>query len=191
MADAKTKKGREVRIGAVLAGALLVVLLGWLILHDGGSDDDGGDTTVGSGEPAIVSADELGEIAAEGGMPVYWAGEQEDTQLEVSGSKSGERVFVRYLSEDAEAGDSRADFLTVGSYAFEDAAAALRRQAKTPGGVLAAAPGDGTVYYNEERPESVYVAYPDVDVEIEVYDPDPARALALVTGGKIVPVEEP
>lgn len=175
----------DVRIGAVLAGALVLILLGWLLFHDGG--DDSSKESGGEGA-AVANVDDLRAIAEETGAPVYWAGEQEDTELEVTQAEDGNRVYVRYLTGDAEAGDPRADFLTIGSYAFKDAAAALRKQAQAPGGVLEAAPGGGTVYYNEERPQSVYLAYPDVDVEVEVYDPDPERALELVTGGKVLPV---
>src|SRR4051794_20449338 len=103
--------GREMRIGALLAGALLLLLIGWLVFHDGGDDGSGSKPAAANGEPAIATADELREIAGETAITVYWAGEQEDTQLEVTDSGDGERVFVRYLSGDAEAGDERADFL--------------------------------------------------------------------------------
>ena len=41
---------------------------------------------------------------------------------------------------------------------------------------------------NRKTPTSVYVAYPGSKVQIEVFDPDPARALRLVTSGHIQPV---
>jgi hypothetical protein len=34
----------------------------------------------------------------------------------------------------------------------------------------------------------VYLAYPDVDLQIEVFDPTGGRARQLVTSGQIVPV---
>jgi hypothetical protein len=185
--DPKPGEKPAVRIGAVLAGLVVLILIGWLLFGGDGGDDgsaeSGGETTT---EAATASVDELRQIAEENGSPVYWAGEQEDTELEVT--EAEDRVYVRYLTGEAEAGDPRADFLTVGSYVFENAAAALRKQAQAPGGVLEAAPGGGVVYYNEDRPQSVYLAYPDTDVEVEVFDPDPARALELVTSGQIVPV---
>jgi hypothetical protein len=76
----------------------------------------------------------------------------------------------------------------VGSYRITDPTAVLRSQGKQPGGVLATAPGGGTVYFNRQRPQSVYLAYPGVDVEVEVFAPDFKQALQLVTSGRIVPV---
>jgi hypothetical protein len=93
---------------------------------------------------------------------------------------------VRYLTDGAEAGDPQANFLTVGTYDDPDAVAALRRQGGEPGGVLAKAPGGATVYFERTKPRSVYLAYPGVDVQIEVYDPDFERALQLVNSGQIV-----
>jgi hypothetical protein len=52
--------------------------------------------------------------------------------------------------------------------------------------VLAKAPGGATVYFDSDQPSSVYVVYPGVDAQIEVYDPDFKRALQLVNSGQIV-----
>ncbi len=43
----------------------------------------------------------------------------------------------------------------------------------------------GVGFVDDKRPTSVYVAYPNVDVEVEVYDPAPGRARRLVTAGQI------
>ncbi|HWM64874.1 MAG TPA: hypothetical protein VNP96_12910 [Solirubrobacterales bacterium] len=167
--------------------AIAAVLIVWLLIA-GTDSDDGNDSTSASTGAEVVSEESLRETAAELEAPVYWAGPpEEDAELELSQPDS-ERTFVRYLTEGAEAGDPR-PFLTVGSYAIENPTAALRRQGNEDGGVLAAAPGGGTVYFNRENPESVYVAYPDVDVQVEVFAPDFKEALELATSGQIEPVE--
>lgn len=158
--------------GIVLAGLIL-----WLIV-------DGNDSP-GSGEAEIVSAEQLQAAAAEQSTPVYWAGKQPGAELELS-SNGGGRTYVRYLTGGAEAGDERADFLTVGTYAQADPVATLRSQSSEPGAVLSRAPGNATVYYSRTEPGSVYLAYPGVPVEIEVYDPNFKRALQLVNSGQIV-----
>ena len=38
------------------------------------------------------------------------------------------------------------------------------------------------------HPNSVYLAYPRADVEVEVFDPSAGRAHQLVSSGAIVPV---
>ena len=41
------------------------------------------------------------------------------------------------------------------------------------------------------RPTSAYVAFPGVDYQIEIYDPDPAVVRRLATGGDVKPVPAP
>lgn len=164
-----------------LAALLAVGLVAWLaVLADG----KGGSASNSNGAE-IVSVDELRKIAAERPTPIYWAGRQAGTELELS-QLGGGRTYVRYLTEDADAGDPRADFLTIGTYIQSDPVTTLRRQDRESGGVLAEAPGDATVYFDPTKAHSVYLAYPGIDAQIEVYDPDFERALQIVDSGQIV-----
>ncbi len=175
------KKGSNLRLRLAVAAVLAVGLILWMVLRN----DDGGDSDSSSNGAEIVSVDSLRDTAAEEETPIYWAGEQEGAELELS-QPDEERTYVRYLTDGAEAGDPQPNFLTIGTYDNPKAVAALTRQGKEPGGVLAEAPGGATVYFSRNQPESVYLAYPGVDVEIEVYDPDFKRALQLVNSGQIV-----
>lgn len=167
-------------------GLLATGLALFLLPGCGGSKEDP-DAQVTSNGAEILSASSLRTALAEEATPVYWAGERPGTKLELS-QPGGGRTYVRYLTGDAEAGDRRADFLTVSTYAQPNAVAALRGQGKQPGGALSIAPGNATVYYNRTDPRSVYLAYPGTPVEIEVYDPSFKRALQLVNSGQIVAV---
>lgn len=167
-------------IALALVGLAAFLLVVWLV-------SDGDDSSGDSGEARIVSAEEIEDAVADDAEPVYWAGEQEGAELELSRPGEG-RTYVRYLTEGADAGDPRAEFLTVGTYVQPGAVAALRKQGNEPGGVLAKAPGNAVVYFSQEEPKSVYLAYPGVDVQIEVFDPSFSRALQLVNSGQIVPV---
>lgn len=177
--ESKARNETRLRIGIALIGVLAVGLVTWLVLS---GDDDS--TANSSGEAEIVSVESLREATGGQGTPVYWAGEQGGTEIELSQPEKG-RTYVRYLSGDAEAGDPRR-FLTVGTYVTPDPVAALQRQGQQPGGVLGKAPGGATIYFDRDRPQSVYLAYPGVEAQIEVYDPDFRRALQLVNSGQIV-----
>jgi hypothetical protein len=172
------------RLAALVAMALVPALLAGC-----GDSDSSSDSTrqASSGNAEIVSVDSLRD-AAKGAPLIYWAGEQDDTELELSRPEAG-RTYVRYLTGDAEAGDKRADFLTVGTYVQPHAAASLRRQGKRSGGFVGQAPGGATVYYERGNPRSVYLAYPGTSVEVEVFDPSFKRALRLVEAGRIVAVD--
>jgi hypothetical protein len=135
----------------------------------------------------VLSGGELREAVSGTGTPVYWAGERRGTELELSRPDSS-RTYVRYLTGDAKAGDPRANFLTVATYDRPHPVEELRHQGKREGAVLAEAPGGAVVYYDRRVPQSVYIAYPGVDVQIEVYDPNVKQALTLVNSGQIVAV---
>jgi len=172
----------KVRVGLALALAALVIvgLVVWLTHDDGHSEKS-------ASGAEVVSADSLQTAAAERDTPVYWAGERPGTELELS-QEGGDRIYVRYLTDGADAGDRRPDFLTVGTYGQSNPVATLRRQSRKDGAVLGRAPGNATFYFNRADPGSVYLAYPGVPVEIEVYDPNFKRALQLVNSGQIVAV---
>lgn len=178
--------GRYLRLAVALVVGAALVLLVWMLLDDNKPEDSPKPAT-SNGGPEIVSVEALRDIAASSATPIYWVGPPAGSRLELS-RPSEERTFVRYLTGDAVVDDSR-PFLTVGSYRVANATAALRREGKQADGVLAKAPEGGVVYFSRNRPESVYLAYPDEDVEIEVFAPDFQQALQLVTAGRIVPVE--
>jgi hypothetical protein len=181
MPDFSGKAGKKNRIGAAAGVVIVIVLI--LILALGG----GGDSSNSGTEPQIVGVDALREDVSGENPPVYWAGEQSGAELELSRPGEG-RTYVRYLTGGAKAGDERPDFLTIGTYVHADPVKALKRQAQEAEGVLGTAPGNATVYFDRKEPHSVYLAYPGVDVEIEVYDPNFTRALQLVNSGQIIPV---
>jgi hypothetical protein len=164
-----TQSNTRVRLALAAIGLLAIALILWLILDDG-------DAKRSAHSAEIVSADSLQTAAAEQATPVYWAGERQGTELELS-REGG-----------ADAGDRRPNFLTVGTYAQANPVATLRHQGDEPGAVLGRAPGNATVYFSQTNPGSVYLAYPGVPVEIEVYDPNFKRALQLVNSGQIVAV---
>lgn len=138
-----------------------------------------------SGEPRAATPQQLAQAAVEHGHPVYWAGERAKTTYELT-EAADDRVWVRYLPDGVAVGDGGARYLTVGTYPQPDALAELRRAAAASGSPTFAVEG-GTAYVDPRRPDSVYVAYRDSGVQVEVYHPAAGRARALLTSGRIVP----
>jgi hypothetical protein len=183
-AEKTVTNSKKVRsyVALALVGLAAVLLVAWLV---SGDDDDSSSSD--SGEARIVTPEELREASSDGALPIYWAGERQETELELS-RPDAQRTYVRYLTGGAEAGNTQPDFLTIGTYQSADPVAALRRQGKE-GGVLGRAPGGATVYFADGQPQSVYVAFPDVEAQIEVYAPSFKEALQLVNSGQIVAAE--
>ncbi len=177
---------RQPRVAAAIGIVLAVVIIGILVL--GGGDDDGGSESDGSRGPEEVSVEELQELADSVDHPVYWAGERPDTTYELTVNPDG-NIFLRYLGPDVEIGSRETPAFTVGTYSVPDAYGALQGVSKQPGAVKARTPDGGLVLTNEGNPQSVYIAYPGTDYQIEVYDPDAATALEAASSGQIEPIE--
>jgi hypothetical protein len=114
--------------------------------------------------------------------PLYWAGRQPDVSYELTQTPDG-RVYVRYLPSGAQVGSAQ-PYLTIGTYPVANAYATTRAASQKPGSVVIEIPG-GVAFYSRRRPTSVYIAYPGVNEQVEVYDPSPARAHDVVAQHQI------
>jgi hypothetical protein len=162
-------------------GAALALLL----TNDGGDGDGAG--APDPGVPREVSLQQLRSAAEEVSHPVYWAGSIPGRKLELTETARG-HLFVRYLPPGARVGDERPAFTTVGTYPSADAYRATERSAARPGSARREAPGGGIAVWTRDRPTSVYLAYPGLDVLVEVYDPDADRARELALSGDVGPI---
>ncbi len=179
--SSKASDRKQATLGIAMGAAVLVALA--LVLALSGEDN----SPNSSNGAEALSAAGLREAVSGPGTPVYWAGEQAGAEIELSRPEAG-RTYVRYLTGGAKAGDPRPIFLTVGTYDRPHPMQELRQQRKREGAVLGEAPGGAIVYYDRRSPQSVYLAYPGVKAQIEVYDPDVKEALKLVNSGQIVAV---
>jgi hypothetical protein len=180
------------RIGTVIAVAVLIGVLVWFFLIKG-DDDEGSDlpgvvvpTEVQPFGPAFAGGGDLKDAGAQVGHPIYWAGKEEDGEIEFTLTADG-RAFVRYLTDGAAPGDEQADFLTVGTYAVDNAEAALEDVAGREGRESFDVPGGGIGVVDAAQPQRVYISPAGSDLQIEVFDPEAGRARELVESGQIQP----
>ena len=153
-----------------------------------GGGDDGGSQPAASGEPEQASVADLQDLADSVGHPVYWVGEKEGKRYELTVSDEG-NVFIRYLDPGTEIGSRDVASTTIGTYPVPNAYAAVRKIADQPGAISSRTPDGGLVAAAGPKATSVYIAYPGSDIQIEVYDPDPAVALEIATSGAVEPIE--
>jgi hypothetical protein len=121
------------------------------------------------------------------GHPIYWAGVEPDDTYELTRTKDGS-VYVRYLPQGISVGDRRPNYLTIGTYPQKDAFRILRATAEKNQVATMDLDNGGLAFVDKKHPTSVYIAYPNADFQIEVYDPAPGRARQLVTSGQVSPV---
>ena len=133
-----------------------------------------------------TSPAELRALAAELQHPIYWAGSEPGVTYELTRTSAG-RIYLRYLAAGAAVG-TQTPYLTIGTYPLENAFAVTREQSQTPGTALIKIGGGGVAFYKKSGPTNVYLAYPGVDVQVEVYDPSAAHAHGLVASQSVTAV---
>jgi hypothetical protein len=143
-------------------------------------------TSVTPVRPTLASIQDLRALAASSGHAIYWAGKQTGTTYELS-ELSGGGIFVRYLPAGVKAGDPR-PYPTVATYPVHGAYAAVKKIALRPGATSVKVSNGGIAVIDPAHLNSVYLAYPRADVEVEVFDPSAGRAHHLVGSGAVVPV---
>jgi len=179
-----------VRFGAVIAVAIAAAFAVWLLVRENDDSSSTAPTTTQTTtaiSPRAVTPAALRALSDDAGHPVYWVGPRRNRTYELTRTSSG-RIFVRYLPPGAAIGNRSARFTIVGTYPSPDALEVLTNLSEQPGVNSASVPGGGLAVYSTSSPRSVYVAYPDSDVQIEVFDPSAARALRLATSGRVAPV---
>ena len=178
----------RVRVGAVVAVAILVAIVVWLLVRN--NDNGGGSGAVATGPaigPVAASQDRLRQLADQEGHDVYWIGPEDNTTYELTRTSAG-RIFVRYLPKGVPVGVDKADYTIVGTYPVPDATSVLQGLAEKSGENKLSVPNGGIAVYSSSQPTNVYVAYPGSNLQIEVFDPSAERAQRLVTSGQVEPV---
>lgn len=166
----------------VLSAALIAAVAIWVFREDDGYSPPVAD------EPRALTASELSEFAAEQRTPVYWLGERGVDSYELTNSRSG-RIYVRYLTGGADAGDGRADLVTVATYPSQDGVAELRKAASEENGTkLGKTDDDAVLLIDPASTSNAHLAYPGANAQVEVYSPVPGEALRLAARGDVRPV---
>lgn len=172
-------------IAAVAAAAITLAIVA-IVAFGGGDDEEPPTQQQAVNPPAPVTASELAGLSKSLGQPVYWAGRQPGSkQLELTRQGKG-RITVRYPARPG--ADPAQGTLTVGTYRLDDALAAIRRAGRSDTARLYKLQGGGLAVYETSKPTNVYLAYPKQPYQVEVYDPQPGRALRLVRRGRVEPV---
>jgi hypothetical protein len=128
--------------------------------------------------PVIASTADLKSVSKLLRQPIYWAGPRKGYREELSVT-ANRYSYVRYLRPGVDPGATGSSYLIVATYPFADAYAGLKKFAQ---GKAVKGP-NGCIYF--AKGTSVYVAFPGLDYEIEVYDPSAKIARAIVTGGAL------
>lgn len=167
-----------------LLAVLVVALVGALALLVLRDDE----VTLTVDEPEIVSASQLSDLAGESDLPIYWLGERDGVEYEVTETSTG-RIYVRYIEDGVDADDEQVEVTTVGTYPSPNGVASLRRAADNREGAELGRTDDGAVLLiDPSSPNNAHFANRGDDFQVEVFSPVPGEALRLASDGEATPV---
>lgn len=172
-----TTGGILVLVLVLLAVAATIVA----VLRMGG--DGGKSFKLELGVPTAASASDLRAFASPS-RPVYWIGPANSGTLEVTRTARG-AVFVRYLPAGVAVGDRAPSYTTIATYSTPDAYATTQHSSGFRGFRHAEAPNGGLAVWRVKLPTSVYLAFPNSDYLVEVFDPSPRRARSLALSTRV------
>lgn len=132
-----------------------------------------------SGKVAL-SEKELISTVADLGIDVYWAGPVKGARYTLAVPADGQ-AYVRYLPNGEGLNDTEANYVVIATYVTPDAFAATQAAGNQTNGVTFINVQGAAVYYSKETQTNVYVAYPNIDFQIEVFSPIAKTALDIAS----------
>jgi len=192
----RSTRQAPIRIGAVVALALAIAFVVWLVVRGNDNSSSTAKTTTPTKSKTApkphetikaASPQSLRALAQAAGHPIYWAGPQAKVKYELTQVTDG-RIYIRYLPKGVPIGDRRAAYLIVATYPVPNAYKAVRTAAKESGAVTFRTKRGGLAVYNQSAATNVYYAFPGSKYQVEVFDPHPSRARQLVRSGTIRPI---
>lgn len=172
---------------AVLISAMVTALLvfGATSLFSNNSSSSSSESS--AGQMALTEA-ELKSVVANLNSVIYWVGPLENAKYTLDVTDAG-AAFVRYLPNGEGANDTAKNYLIVATYRVNAAYDAVKTAGNEQDGIGLLTSDGAAVYYNKNAATNVYLAYPGQDLQIEVFDPTPGKALQLVnTIGLVKPI---
>ncbi|HEY3921715.1 MAG TPA: hypothetical protein VGL76_06325 [Gaiellaceae bacterium] len=166
-------------VATAAALAIAGIVFGIVSLFGGGSTPPASSRS----QAVAISKSGLRTLANSLPGPVYWIGPKSRMTYELTKTNDG-RIYIRYLPPGAAIGTASA-YLTVGTYPFPNAYSVTHALAGKKGSVFVPTTDAAVAFYDQSDPTNVYLAYPGSDYQVELYDPVPARAVALVEHGAV------
>jgi len=136
-------------------------------------------TDVIAGKVALTES-ELIDAVKKLGVDVYWAGPVDGAKYTLSAPAEGQ-VYLRYLPNGDGLTDTKPNYVVIATYTTADAFTATQAAGNQSNGVTFINNQGAAVYYNKDVPTNVYVAYPNLSYQIEVFSPIAATALDIAS----------
>lgn len=136
----------------------------------------------------ILTEEELRAEVAKISVPVYWVGPVPNAKYTLENQANG-RIFVRYLLDGKLPANNEATKRVIGTYRVANAFQTTKSAATSVANAVGVTgPSGEAIFYIQSNPKNIYVAFPNAEAQIEIYDPESGVALNLATQKGLVQV---
>ena len=167
-------KSKNVILRTVIITALISSLLTFFVTNHKSvsslKDDQISFAAQTSGGIALSEADLITAVKKLNRV-VYWTGPQKNAKYTLNSATNGQ-VFVRYLPDGKGLSDTSAKYRVIATYDVVDAYKSTQAAANNANGISITNPDGAAVFYNKATPTNVYVAYQNLNYQIEIFDPN-------------------
>lgn len=132
-----------------------------------------------------LNAKQLRDLVVSEGLIAYWAGAVPGAKYTLEVLADGE-IYIRYLPGGNGLNDARAVYRVIGTYYEKNAFANVQASGKLANSAGFINQDGDAVFYNKLRPTNLYIGLKSASAEIEIFDPDPTKALLVATGPGII-----
>lgn len=125
-----------------------------------------------------LTENELIDAVKKLGIDVYWAGPVKDAKYTLAVPVEGQ-AYVRYLPNGDGLSDTKPNYVVIATYTTVDAFTATQAAGNQTDGLTFINSEGAAVYYSKDSSTNVYVAYPNSNYQIEVFNPIATAALDI------------
>ena len=174
--NSTTKTALLMALSAILSA---VITYTFITPSSVASQNSGTFSEVIAGKVALTEQ-ELIDAVKKAGVDVYWAGPVQGALYTLAVPADGQ-AYVRYLPKGQGIEDTKPNYVVIATYTTTDAFTSTQAAGNTTNGVSFINADGAAVYYSKDIPTNVYVAYPDKNYQVEIFDPIATTALDIAS----------
>ena len=130
-----------------------------------------------AGKVALTQS-QIENLVIDESITAYWAGPRPGYLYSID-TTTKDRVFLQYIQANKNSSNVVANSRVIATYFAKDGFARTVAAATLSGNTGFRNPNGSVVFYAKNRNTDIYLAFPDREVQIEIFDPLAGQALSL------------
>ena len=127
----------------------------------------------------LMTSSELTTLVRERNLTVYWAVNLPNSKYQLN-AVDPSRISLSYFPAPQSLAGSKPN-LSIGTYLSANSSVAVQLAMRSTGNIGVRTPEGANAFFARANPNDLFVSFPKINAEIEIYSTKPGGALALLT----------